>query len=272
MAGKLQSHNNPRRRTDTRNKLIKLNFWKIGHLEEFLIDTLERGFADRDKFNEILPLVSEKVKMVQARQQISKAWDIFRNSFDNNQQCFVDALVTCFKEQSVYYDFHGLEEAMATLTRLGEETKVDEILEHFFANRDTAKFQREPESLTFINDKRIHARVAKETQKNVKNVDVVQVLDEVTLSSGWNESDIDVLSSYSEDDWFHLFKERLRDDKNLRRYVKRALDFGEIALPDPRYGQIGNKVKAALIRIGRESTMNKERVLAFGVEFDGINQ
>ena len=257
---------------DIRNKLRRLNFWKIGHLEELLIDTLKRGFADTNKFDEILPLVSEKAKMAQARRQVSKAWDIFRNSFDDNQKCFVDAIVTCFKEQSVYYDFHGLEEAMGILTRLGKEKEAYEILEHFFANRDTAKFQRDPESLTFIGDKRIHARVAQETRKKAESLDVIQVLDKSTRYSGWDEGDIDVLNSYSEDDWFFLFKKRLRGDERLRPYVKRAVDFGKVSLPDPRYKQIGHKVKAALTRIGRESEINRERVAALGVEFDGEKQ
>jgi hypothetical protein len=81
---------------------------------------------------------------------------------------------------------------------------------------------------------------------------------------GWSRDDITLLSKLTADDFYDLFKKQ--KDEDLSRVVRASLQFAQIGGTGEEEKSISAKAREALVRIGKESPINRRRVGKFGVQ------
>jgi hypothetical protein len=79
-----------------------------------------------------------------------------------------------------------------------------------------------------------------------------------------------MLSNLTADDLYAVFKAQKGAD--LFRIVQASLQFGRIGGADERMVTISNNARDALVRIGKESPMNRLRVKKQGVDVDKLSK
>jgi hypothetical protein len=243
-------------------RLREMGYEGTEPLEKLLVDALEKGFSDPVEFSRILGELSEKVKINEARAFLTwNVWSIFHASFDDNESDFVTAMTSCFKEKGKYLDLHSLSEAVSIMEELEREDIAEDLCDIYFEIHPVLKPEIVDFSLSFSPNERVRKKIEErklKAQHVVQSKDVQDILHGIIRSSGWALNDIETLALYSEDDWYGFFKEDIRNAKFRRSYIKQLVDFGRHK--DEPYSTIGERAKAALQRLAKESKLNAVRV------------
>ncbi|EEH8064448.1 hypothetical protein G3R67_004636, partial [Salmonella enterica subsp. enterica serovar Agona] len=90
-----------------------------------------------------------------------------------------------------------------------------------------------------------------------------EVLDVLSGQNGWNDDDIEVLSSATEDDYYHYFKSL--HGNHLTSHVATCMKFGRISNANEQTRSVSVKAKEALMRISGESKLNELRIHKFNL-------
>jgi len=90
------------------------------------------------------------------------------------------------------------------------------------------------------------------------------VIHKIAGDNGWSVADVHVLSEASSKDFYHFFKSI--EDRDLYKYVKACLRFGEFGDANEAQLRIAENTKDALRKIGAECELNRIRVRGFGIE------
>lgn len=252
------------------NSLMALGYRETAPLEKMLIEALERGYSNKEEFDEVLSDINEKIKISKARREFDKAWDIFRSPFHGNEQEFVDALLKCFDKQGAYFeDPRALENAVAVFENLGRFDEARALEDIYFERRrtfDPSYQSRSDTSYQFRSLKapktaRVRARVDKIIEGSTQSKDVAQILESMDSGTVLSREDINALQAYDEENWFRFFIQHKHGD--LRLDIYRVLKLGERVAP--AYESIIENATRALRKIGRTSKINAVRVS--GIDF-----
>lgn len=191
------------------------------------------------------------------------AWKLYHDSFDNNKDEVITALYESFLENYKSVTPNNLDGLVCFLREFGENDKASEIIDVYVTGRcnDIELFDVESSSLfDQLIDGELIDRFNELYHPNKLNN--VGALDEVLLRifehRGWNNEDVDFLSSKHVEDYYNLFKTTKGD--NLYNVVKAGLMFGGMVGGADKYKVIDSKVKWALTMISYESDINKRRV------------
>ncbi|MBN3963497.1 hypothetical protein [Nostoc sp. NMS8] len=82
--------------------------------------------------------------------------------------------------------------------------------------------------------------------------------------NGWSQSDIEILSSLTADDFYKIFTSKNGDQ--LSSWIDVSLQFARIANASENLKVISNNATEALIKIGKQSPLNARRVSKFGIK------
>jgi hypothetical protein len=247
-------------------RLRECNYLQTGPLEKLLVESLEKGFQDNDQLSEVLKDINAKARKSKAYKQLEEAWNIYYSSFDNNEQAFVDALVTCFKRDGMYLEVAQLDEVIFILKDLGYVEKANEAYDEFFKFPRTfdSRYSSVYGSMLAPKDARVRAKVDQLIRETAYETDLKQIVHNMIANSGWNPNDMEILQAQSEEAWYHFFKEQLRGDINLRFFISRVLDFRRYS--GSEYSKMTLEVEKALVRIASESKINKLRISGFNLD------
>ncbi|SFN67220.1 hypothetical protein [Nitrosospira briensis] len=89
----------------------------------------------------------------------------------------------------------------------------------------------------------------------------------IAAHNSWSKQHTDVLKMATEDDFYNFFK--LEHGKALSSIVKSCLQFEGL---DNDNKTIGQKARAALIRVGKENELNAIRVRRYGITTEELEK
>ena len=252
------------------NSLLRsYGFQNCDEFDLEIADAVVRGFYDESKLISEANSLNQKIVADKVEGSFKQAWEKYHNTFDDNEEELVYALYEGFKKSSKYISPLNLNGTVELLRDLGHGDKADELIELYVAEREG-----NPESLNLemypfsddIQDKKIIQRFDEIASKTVDNRSLEDVVSSLVGTNGWNRSDIEVLSRASVDDFYTLFKGT--KGPQLGRYVEVCLQFFRIVNIGDKERKVSENARNALIKIGKESTLNRRRVSKFGVRVD----
>jgi hypothetical protein len=88
----------------------------------------------------------------------------------------------------------------------------------------------------------------------------------LSFAHGWNEEDIQKVSTLPVDEYYALFK--MSESDELRKIINGCLQFDRISNATEPMKRISARAKEALRRIGLESPINARRVMRYGINID----
>jgi hypothetical protein len=248
-------------------RLDELGYFRLDDFDLILLDGIEKGFFDQDALASGGAELDAKFRSEKAHGSLSAAWDLFHDSFDDNEEKVVNAIFETSCANARYLPPANLSTAVSVLKDLGAYEKADELLSLYvrehnsrgpaFFDLDQHVFARE------VDDPDVRAAFDAQCSKFTDDRLARDVLIHIAKTSGWSPQDIVLLRKLTVDDFYKLFHETTGTD--LARVIRVSLDFGRTSSLDSRDKAISEIAKQALIRIGKESPLNQCRVKRHGV-------
>jgi hypothetical protein len=238
-------------------------------LDALLYEGLRKGYFDEDKIAEQAKIMMDSLAKGAAREAWNKAWDLFHNSFDDNETAVVDALRESFAALVKQVSAGDLNIVMRVFKQLGRNEVAQEALDLFIKEHDGGPEFFELEENIFnqqIDDPDLRRAFAQKAIGLREAPEPQEILLRMYRDHAWSPSDVQVLKELPVDGYYDLFKMPLGDDH--RRIIASALSFREYANPQAEYVTIVEKAVEALKRIGKENGLNRIRVQSYGVSVD----
>ena len=241
-----------------------LNAYGFSHsddLDKQLAILVEVGFCDYAIFNDQLEKKNEESRDRQGQDSYRKAWDLYHDSFDNNQEEFLQELVSSFRNNMKYLSFRNLQNTVEMARAFDKDTIADNLIDEFLDfHKDTPelKVPFRGSDREDINDKYLLQRLKEVISTSKDQRALADVVKKLASSNGRNPEEIDILAKCDVEDYYNFFKSE--KSGQLYTYVKTCLRFKGFASGDDQYSVIASKAKDALLKIAQESKINQMRV------------
>lgn len=242
--------------------------------DKTLADFVETGYIDKTKLLAELEKENRLALSMQGKESFRKAWDIYHNSFKDNEQEFVDTLVGSFRSNM---DVLSLEELGVVVNKLREFERDDlanSLVDDYFSQHSSEeeiagiRMSRGTIFVRDIKDPYLLSRLNNIwTSAEFDKRSLAEVVKALAAKNGWGDDDVRRLNTFTADDYYRFFKDE--ESRNLYYYVRKCLDIGTFESSNEVYKSIGEKVEEALRRIASESRINRMRVSQmFKIEVD----
>ena len=213
--------------------------------------------------------VAEKQKQVfnqsSNEKNISKAWEFYHNSFDDNEVQVLDEIYKTTKKSIKYVTVSNLNSTVLFLKEFKRVAEAKELIKLFVETHSTDKeifdlsrsvFNRE------IDDKDIKKSFKDKLNTLRTEIKPQDILEKISTKRGWNPEDIQILNSLKIIDFYKLFKNAKGEKKH--HYIDGALMLRG-SLDNPESVSVAKKATEALIKIAKENKMNERRVSSYGI-------
>jgi hypothetical protein len=243
-------------------------------LDSAICEVLERGYINTERLTTILSDRVEAARRARKERAFQEAWGLYHGSFDPSPGKLVAALESSVRASPDAISSVNLSSTTMLLRSLDYDQLADELMHHWIdvnskirpvvLNIEASDWKDEVRDLRF----RAAAQAAFD-QIPPSGRSFPETAIALSQQNGWNEEDIRVLSKATVDEYYELFKSLSYPQTG--RVVRALLRFGQLNQPQPSYEAIAGSARSALIRIGRESALNRRRVTSYGIELDAID-
>lgn len=253
------------------NALLSVyEFSGTDELDLVLLDGIQNGFFDPSLVQKHASALNDKIKATKLDRSFLDAWEMYHDSFEDNQDEVLDAMYQSFFKAVRYITPVNMSSTVSMFKALGRSEQAAEMIRHYVTsrgeNRELFDLRNYPFSSDVTDPDVVQAFQDKYTTfRNAGNA--TTTLLRMAHSNGWNPEDITTLCTLPVDDYYQIFKSHRGDD--LRKIIKVCLQFDVIGNATPDMKEISKRAKDALKRIGQESAINARRVKYYGVEVKG---
>lgn len=249
-------------------------FVRDRELDKCLSAFVENGYLDKAEFLRVLAKRNEEASRGQKQEAYRAAWKIYRSSFDDNEKEFIENLAAAFRPNMEIMSLRDLQSVVSVLRGFDQNTQADAFVDEYLSVVDSMKAEWSADALYAFKEDALTSDLTDEylvaklrqvlSPEDLDKRSLAQVVRSLMPQQGWNEEDIIRLDSFTADDYYDFFKNERSGD--LYYLVKKCLSFGKIQ-NGGRYKSIGEKAERALRRLGRESRINRRRVLTlYGID------
>ncbi len=235
------------------------------HIDEFdlaISKVIEHGHIEESGLIEEAKKLNAKFVANDLENSFSEAWGLFHNSFSDNSKELIAALRDSFKKSFQHISPLNLNSTVRLLRKLGRNEIADEMIDFYISKRISERNLFDLDSYPFSSDIDDSILIERFRQVFTSTQQLPTLLDAVIWianNHGWSQEQIQAVEQASEEDYYQLFLGSQGSD--LSRVVRACLQFETIAGRQ----HLAEKPRAALKRIGHQSTLNALRVRKFGV-------
>lgn len=230
--------------------------------DNHILHFLEHGYVNENALKSEILELAKKMEARRAHNELNAAWKLYTDSFRDNQNeivmAFRKVLLDDYDKLSIS-DFAG---AIDMLADFGEDvTKILELYVKTHTNELAAMNQHDSFLARRVSYKPLLDRI-NTIQASRINLDIDEVTTKIAVNKGWNPEDIDFLTSLSIDDYYQWI---MKSPPDLTTKIRSGLLFfknlqSRNSEDSKKYLQIYECTKAALIKLGAESSLNMKRI------------
>ncbi len=244
--------------------LDRYGFTDCDDLDLALIDGIQRGFFDEEKVLQEATKYQENARALRGNASLEEAWKPFHDSFDNNVDEVITALFDGSMKNVKFVNLRTLDSTVSLLKKLGAPEKAKGLIAHYASERarEEGLFSHDrfpghiddPDVLALCSEQ---AAVAKKMPSPIEACRKIH-------SGSWSPCDEEVLEQLTTDQFYSLFREQRGDDRHS------AVEgcFLKIAGLTDRQKLIREKAKEALVRIAKDSDLNRLRMKTYRLQVD----
>lgn len=242
------------------------------HIDEFdraIYKVTEQGYLEETGFFEEAEKLDAQFRASDLEQSFSSAWNLFHNTFADNQAELTQVLAENLKRSVSYVSPNNLSGTTMLLRQLDKGDVADELIDFYLGRRahevelfNLAKYPF-PE---FVKDPVILEKFKKQYIETHPKTSIIEAVQFMSKNNGWNVEHTEALKNATVDDLYNLFKQEHGDE--LSRIVKSCLQFEQW---NDDKTIIGQNARAALVRIGKENKLNAIRVKRYGITIDDFD-
>jgi hypothetical protein len=247
------------------NILSDYGYVATDELDHVLIEIVQNGYVDIEKFKKVAVDKNNYIKASSARESFSSAWDSYHNDLDIPEEKLVENFLNSFQKNKKHITPVNIDGTVRLFRELGHGQKADNMIDEYIEALKDSPDLFDPNKnymLREISDEKLKQRFKTEHIQNSSQESVKTVLDRLAYSNGWNSRDKVVLSNTSKEELVQIFKEQKKD---LSYYIDACLRFGRSVNSDEEEKLISQKAMDALTEIAKESNLNRLRMKKYGI-------
>ena len=252
------------------NSLLTVyGFRAMDDFDSVLLDGVRNGFFDPHRVQKYGAELDCQAKATKLDSSFSDAWDLFHDSFAENQDKVLDTMYQSFRSNVQNITPLNLNGTMWLFKELGRRQQAAELLHYYVENRHDDPKVFDLSSNPFrgdITDPDVIAAFNSRYASLAVKPDLRSVLLSMAKMNGWNPGDIELLSATTVDEFYAVFKETEGDE--LRKIINSCLQFNNVLNATPDMKKISASAIEALKLIGMESAINARRVRKYGIDVD----
>jgi hypothetical protein len=234
------------------------------------LDGVRDGFFDPSLVQKRGSKLNDEIRAATVSESFHKAWEMFHDSFEDNQGEVLDAIHQSAMEGAARINLINLSATVSLFKELGRPQQAADILKHYISihgeDRELFNLQRYPFASDVKDPGVVQAFNDKFATFEKSGRDSRTVLLSMANTNGWSPDDITLLSTLPIDDYYNMFRSNKGSD--LRKIISACLQFDRIGNATPDMREISKRAKDALRRVGQESAINARRVAKYGVFID----
>ncbi|MDF1642850.1 MAG: P-loop NTPase fold protein [Pseudomonadales bacterium] len=230
--------------------------------DEEIIAILNHGFFDKEMLKEKISKISRDIESDITREALSKAWDIYSDSFKDNLEEFKSELRTIINSDIDKINLNDFSSAIDVLEEYGEDV-TEYIEEYVKVHVDTLK-NIDPRDSWGIRRIRHAGLIEKidNLREQSKSMTIDEVALKIAINSGWNPEDIEFLGSLSIEDYF---KWMMSGPEDITTKIRGGLlTFRNLQTSSEedriKYVRITTNVVEALKKVAATNDLNRKRV------------
>lgn len=246
--------------------LRSCNYNYTDELDLAVADSIEWGFFDEEKLLPLLETRNEQLLAHEGADRFGEAWSLYHNTFDDNTDEFVEALLTAFREDSKYISPRNLNSTMHFMKELDQAEAARTMLDFWIDAHDGNAEAFQTQDLILFDkplDEELRGAFERKQEELKVEVAPIDVLTRLVSTDGWSQSDEAVLAAVTVDGYYEMFKS-FRDER-LSSVIRRCLQFGG---GNEARDTIVRNAKSALRRLAEEGGLNEFRARKFGVSLE----
>lgn len=244
-------------------------FEAMGSLDLALLGGIRRGYFDPSEIKAEAAEIEKRITASKQNNAFFEAWQLFHNSFDDNQDEVLDAMHESFLGSVKQITPLNMNSTIALFKALGRHRQAMEMINYYMEKRaDDSGLFHSRNYLMFgdLSDPDVLSAFKQKEKALKQQPNPLTILDSISDTNGWSPEQITILAGLTTDDYYRLFKEARGTE--LRERISACLQFARIANAKAEMQEVVRKAKEALTRIGKESPINARRLHPCGVQVD----
>ncbi len=252
------------------NALLDLyGFGAVDALDLALLKGIQAGYFDPDEIKAEATEIEKRIVASKENNAFFEAWELFHNSFDDNQDEVLDALRESFLSSVKQITPLNMNSTIALFKALGRREQAIQMIAYYLEKRADEPRLFDPRSYLMFGDLTdpdvLNAFKQKQAEL-MREPDPATILHQISDLDSWSPEQVTALANLPADYYYNLFRET--KGSNLRKLISACLQFARIANATPEMQEVVRKAKEALTRIGKESPINARRLQPYGVQVD----
>lgn len=245
--------------------LLDYGYEQTDDFDKVIAESIKSGIFNQEELVRQATIKNIEAIKQNADNSFSKAWELYHGNFNLDQKTVIEALFKSFKENVISITPNNLEGTVKLFRELNEAEKATEIINFYIEARKYEKdlFNLSSNNHFDIKDDEIRKKFSEQYERNITSSSFIEVLDRISENKGWFSDDELILSRVSVDEFYHLFK--TSSGKKLSRYIIACLRYGRIINAGKEEKAIHDNALAALIKIGKESEINRRRLRKYDI-------
>jgi hypothetical protein len=245
-------------------KKLQLVVSDYGHhisrgLDQVLADMVEQGYPDSTVLAAVLTERERRAESQQSLTSLSEAWDLYAETFDDNADEFVEALVKAFQSNVDDVEPHQLTSATSVLRSLGHNERAEALIDLYCERHADEIRQGEHNDFRFRTDDDYLKRKLMEVRLGDADLpELTGVFERLGTRNNWDRNDLKALAGATE----HEIRDTIEQIEGdwVVAGVRRALSFGGNEFTEPGGVSIAGKTRVALSDLASKHLMNQVRI------------
>ena len=228
-----------------------------------LIDAVEHGYVDYTKLRARFKELRNQKKIDDRNSHFSKAWDRYHHTLTENDDDIIQELYETIISEPEKVTLLNLNATVNLFRELGYSKEADSAVEQYFEARDFDRNALRDDVILWREgpiDPAVQSVFDKLNAEFVDTRDPAEVLAKMAENQGWNNEDIELLSSLTVDQLVEMF-DRLQGE-NLTRCLRMAGRF--VGSNDDQNRALGENLAHAFEAIACRSRINRRKLEVLG--------
>lgn len=248
--------------------LTSYNFSQLDEFDGVIYQAVRAGHIDPELLHREARSLEKRFKAADADQSFKHAWDLYHDSFDDDADVITAALAEAIERTPDAISPMSLSRTIFLLQDLHWKGMTEELVAGYVAAHDDEPAEFWDLSRSSFGGEAIHPLIQRAFKVRLTDYsgrrNPVSLLETIARDRSWGSEDVKFLASLSSEEFYAIFK-ALRGSQ-LSRVIVGALMFKNIGNPDTAMIELTNNAVAALRRTGLESSINRRRVMRFGID------
>jgi hypothetical protein len=240
-------------------------FSVIDKLDQAILDGIDNGFFNPDKVSQAANELNSNLVARRAEKAFANAWDMYRDSFDDNADQVLDAMYKSFEENYPYISPLNLNSTIRLFKELDRPDVAREMITTYVNNRNEDRKFFDLERNHFLKEDLTDGDLILAFREKANSLAIQRDLYDLLIASleNFDNEILDPIADSTVDDFVELF--RSKKGVELKRAIQASLQFMRISNASDTMRRISEKAQAALSEIGASSALNRLRVERFGI-------